>query len=95
MKRHLLIISLTTFAMFCLTNCGEKQAQEQKSKIIPVKIMNIGFSNHSYNRNYVGTVEESSAVSVSFSGMGSVERVLVSEGERVKKGQLLDRKSVV
>jgi RND family efflux transporter MFP subunit len=51
--------------------------------------MNIVFSDNSNNRNYVGTVEESSAISIGFSGTGTVERVLVSEGERVSKGQLL------
>jgi len=76
-------------ATLCLTNCGNQQTAEQTSKIIPVKVMNIGYSDHSYGQNYVGTVEESSAVSLSFSGMGTVERILVSEGERVKKGQLL------
>jgi len=51
--------------------------------------MDIGYSNHSYSQSYVGTVEETTAVSLSFSGMGTVERVLAKEGERVKKGRLL------
>jgi RND family efflux transporter MFP subunit len=37
----------------------------------------------------VGTVEASVAVSLAFSSMGTVEQVYVSEGQRVKKGQLL------
>ena len=88
-KQSILIISLTAFLALCLTSCGKKQTTEQTSKVIPVKVMDIGFSEHSHSRNYVGTVEESTAVSVGFSGMGTVERVLVSEGERVRKGQLL------
>ena len=87
MKRSiLLIICLATFG---LTDCGRKQTTEPVAKIIPVKVMDIGFSDHSYGQNYVGTVEETTAVSLSFSGMGTVERVLASEGEHVKKGQLL------
>jgi len=87
MKRSiLLIICLATFG---LTDCGRKQTTEPAAKIIPVKVMDIGFSDHSYGQNYVGTVEETTAVSLSFSGMGTVERVLASEGEHVKKGQLL------
>jgi len=73
----------------CLTSCGKKQTVEQTAKIIPVKVMNIGLSDNSNKLNYVGTVEESSAISLGFSGMGTVERVFVSEGERVNKGQLL------
>jgi len=89
MKQSILIIWLTAFTTLFLTNCGNQQASEQTTKIIPVKVMFIGLSDETYSRNYVGTVEESSAVSVGFSNMGTVERVLVAEGERVKKGQLL------
>jgi len=89
MNRGVSIISIAAFATFCMTGCGNKQTPEPTAKIIPVKVMNIGFSNHSHSQNYVGTVEESSAVSLSFSGLGTVERVMASEGERVRKGQLL------
>jgi len=82
-------ISLVAFSTLYLTSCGNKQTVEPTPKIIPVKVMNIGFSDHSTGQNYVGTIEASSSVSLSFSGMGTVERILVSEGERVRKGQLL------
>ena len=85
MNKSIIIISLA----LCLAGCGKKQPSEQTAKIIPVKVMSIGFSDQSHGRNYVGTVEESLAVSLSFSGMGTVERVLAAEGERVRKGQLL------
>ena len=89
MKKVVLSVAFAALATLCLTNCGKKQTTEQAAKIIPVKVMHIGFSEHSSGQNYVGTVEESSAVSFGFSGMGTVERILVSEGERVRKGQLL------
>jgi multidrug efflux pump subunit AcrA (membrane-fusion protein) len=38
-------------------------------------------------KNYVGTVKESAAVSLSFSVMGTVEEVFVQEGQRARKGQ--------
>ena len=40
-------------------------------------------------QTYVGVVEEREATAVSFTGMGVVKRVLVSEGQTVGKGQLL------
>ncbi|MBQ8127088.1 MAG: efflux RND transporter periplasmic adaptor subunit [Prevotella sp.] len=40
-------------------------------------------------RTFVGTVEEREATAVSFTGMGVVRRVLVSEGQHVGRGQLL------
>ena len=89
MKRHILIVSIAVLTTLCLTGCYKKQPIEQTAKIIPVKVMNIDFSDNSCSRNYVGTVEESLSISLSFSGMGTIERVLASEGERVRKGQLL------
>jgi len=72
-----------------MTGCGNRQSVEPTPKVIPVRVMNIGVSDLSRGQNYVGMVESSYSVSLGFSGMGSVERVLVSEGERVRKGQLL------
>ena len=89
MKKVVFSISLAAFTTLCLTNCNHQQKVEPTAKIIPVKVMNIGFSDHLLGRNYVGTIEGSSAVSLAFSGTGTVERVLVTEGERVRKGQLL------
>ena len=83
------IILITCLSTIVLSNCGRKQTTEPAARIIPVKVMDIGYSNHSYSQSYVGTVEETTAVSLSFSGMGTVERVLAKEGERVKKGRLL------
>ena len=89
MNRIISIIGVASLLTFCLTGCSNRQTTEKTAKIIPVKVMNVGFSDHSHSQNYVGTVEESSAVSLGFSGLGTVERVLVSEGDRVRKGQLL------
>ena len=89
MNKSISIISTAVLVSFWLTGCGNRQTTEPIAKIIPVKVMNIGFSDHSHSQNYVGTVEESSAVSLGFSGMGTIERVLASEGERVRQGQLL------
>lgn len=41
------------------------------------------------NQSYVGTIEEEEAVSVSFTNMGTLKRILVSEGQSVRQGQLL------
>ena len=89
MYKSILNISAAMYISLCLTGCDNRQTAEPAAKIIPVKVMDIGFSDHSTGLNYVGAVEESSAISLGFSGMGTVERVLVSEGERVRKGQLL------
>jgi len=69
--------------------CSNEKRTEKREKIIPVKAMEIAVSQATGTRNYVGTVEESTAVSLAFSGMGTVEQVYVPEGQRVRKGQLL------
>ncbi|MDR1763061.1 MAG: efflux RND transporter periplasmic adaptor subunit [Dysgonamonadaceae bacterium] len=69
--------------------CSKKKEAGNQDKIIPVKIMEVAASSSSAARTYVGTVEESAAVALSFSDMGTVQQVLASEGQRVRKGQLL------
>jgi RND family efflux transporter MFP subunit len=89
---------LNRFSVFCpamvaalfMTACTGKPAVEKQEKIIPVKVITVETGRApSLQRTYVGTVEESVAVSLAFSSMGTVEQVFVSEGQRVRKGQLL------
>jgi len=68
---------------------GDKTGTEKQERIIPVKVMQVSATASGGSLSYVGTVEESVAVALSFSGMGTVEQVLASEGQRVRKGQLL------
>ena len=84
MKLTLVAILLCAFAA-----CSKQKGTQVEEKIIPVKVMEIAASQTASEQIYVGTVEESVAVSLSFSGTGMVEQVLVSEGQRVTKGQLL------
>ncbi|MDR1129687.1 MAG: efflux RND transporter periplasmic adaptor subunit [Prevotellaceae bacterium] len=78
------------FAIIGLSGCEKRGKEVPKTdKVIPVKVQTVGFSSEQGSRNYVGTVEESSAISLSFSMPGTVEEVFVSEGQRVQKGQLL------
>jgi RND family efflux transporter MFP subunit len=92
MKKMKHYLKLCTAAMAvslfaaCSGQTGEASAQE---KIIPVKVMEIAAGQVADVKNYVGTVEESVAVSLSFALMGTVEEVFVQEGQRVRKGQLL------
>ncbi|MDR1720276.1 MAG: efflux RND transporter periplasmic adaptor subunit [Dysgonamonadaceae bacterium] len=72
-----------------ISGCTEKKEVKKQEKVIPVKIMEVSGSALATTRNYVGTIEESISISLSFSGMGTVEQVMASEGQRVHKGQLL------
>jgi RND family efflux transporter MFP subunit len=81
------VISIVTGTL--LSSCNGKKATEMQSGAIPVKVIEITASPYSGQKNYVGTVEELSAIPLSFPVMGTVEQVLVKEGQRVQKGQLL------
>ncbi|MDR1603075.1 MAG: efflux RND transporter periplasmic adaptor subunit [Tannerella sp.] len=84
------IHSTMLLAIVGLSGCGGVGDETPKTaKVIPVKVQTVGLSDESSDRIYVGTVEESTAISLSFSMPGAVEEVLVSEGQRVQKGQLL------
>ncbi|MDR1880688.1 MAG: efflux RND transporter periplasmic adaptor subunit [Tannerellaceae bacterium] len=80
---------LAALVMFLFAACSGEKGAEKQEKIIPVKVMTVAVLQTENSRNYVGTVEESVAVSLAFSTAGTVEQVFVSEGPRVEKGTLL------
>ena len=82
-------LGFAAIAICFFATCSNKKGTEKQEKIIPVKVMEIAATNTANTQNYIGTVEESTAVSLAFSSMGTVEQVYVSEGQRVSKGQLL------
>jgi len=83
------ILSLATAAIFLVTGCTGRTETAKTEKVIPVITMAVNGTTTTAECNYVGTAEESYAISLSFSLPGTVEKVAVSEGQRVNKGQLL------
>ena len=79
---------IALLAMFLVGSCGEKKEQKAKAPIRVKTEVAVNSGNVS-GQSYVGVVEENEATAVSFTGMGVVKRVLVSEGQAVGKGQLL------
>ena len=71
-----------------VSSCGQKQEQSMKA---PTRVETLVVSSGTTDdaRTYVGIVEEREATAVSFTGMGVVKRMLVSEGQAVAKGQLI------
>ena len=88
MKKELLILlSVILLGSSCQeqaskTNDGKKAPTRVKTQVASPGMMDNA-------QTYVGVVEEREATAVSFTGMGVVKRVLVSEGQTVGKGQLL------
>ncbi len=90
MNKRVLNSLMVCLSAFFLVNCSDSKSRNaQGGTEIPVKAIEVQASQLSGTKDYVGTVEESSASSLSFEVPGNVQEVLVSEGQRVRKGQLL------
>lgn len=76
--------------LFLLNACTRSNADDTfNNRAIPVKVSLVKPVNGDMPINYSGTIQESEALPLSFKVVGSVTKVHVSEGDIVKKGQLL------
>ena len=79
-------LGLLTVLMVC--SCGEKKESGVKAPTrVKTQMVMPAFSDGA--QTYVGIVEEREGTAVSFTSMGVVRRVLVSEGQVVSRGQLI------
>lgn len=80
------ILTLLTLLLIC--SCGDTNKQKDKA---PTRVKTVMVSPESTDntQTYVGIVEEREGTAVSFTSMGMVKRMPVSEGQIVSKGQLI------
>jgi membrane fusion protein, multidrug efflux system len=78
------LIGLVFAVSGCVSNAGDNNENAIKVKVEKVKPADV-----SQEFAYSGTIEESETIPLSFSSVGTVSKVYVSEGAFVKKGQLL------
>ena len=81
-------ITLILLVVSLLVGCKKKEEQIDKNPL-RVETEVARFGTGSNGMSYVGIVEESEATVVSFTSMGVIKRMLVSEGQMVSQGQLL------
>lgn len=74
--------------MLMIFGCGQKETDETKAPT-RVKTEVVNLSQSTGGQTYVGIVEEREATAVSFTSMGVVKHVYVTEGQAVGRGQLL------
>lgn len=74
--------------VFVIVGCGQ-QAQKREKAPTRVRTEVVEPASKESSQSYVGVVEENEATAVSFTTMGTVRRVLVSEGQAVVRGQLI------
>ncbi|WP_281233307.1 efflux RND transporter periplasmic adaptor subunit [Flavobacterium gelatinilyticum] len=86
-KRNILSI---LSVMLLSAGCGKKETdQNQTTAPVKVSVREIELSSQAEVLDYSGTIEADNTVSIGFSIPGRVNAVMVQEGERVVKGQLL------
>ena len=85
MKR--LLIPVLSSLLF-LTACSNKQGLKEE-ETIRVEVEKATLSGSYAQLPYVGVVEEESSTMVSFTGMAMLKTITVSEGQNVRRGQLL------
>ena len=75
-------------AAIIMVSCNRS---EKSYQVEPLKVITetISAGSASIRKHYVGKVEEDSSTPVSFTGMGTVTRVYVQEGQFVAKGQII------
>ncbi len=81
-----IILLLSALLLACIS-CGKKEKPAKAP--IRVAIETTSMAGSESGETYVGIVEEREATAVSFTSMGVVRRMLVSEGQAVQRGQLL------
>ena len=90
MKKIIYLTAIAPIVLLWLTSCtGSKSTNPDSSQGIPVKVQRIESMQENLANDYIGIVEESVSVPVSFLTIGQVEKVYVAEGQKIKKGQLL------
>ena len=84
MKKYVFLLLIA----LAVTGCSEKKTAEQKAPIrVETLVVSPGMTDNA--QSYVGIVEEREATAVSFTSMGVLKRILVKEGQMVRRGQLL------
>ena len=86
MQKNLILFVI----VIVMSSCGQKQEPVKKEvDTVKVKTMAVTTVNGLSNLRYSGTVEASQTIPLTFQSSGTVEQVLVQEGDVVHKGQLL------
>ena len=87
MKSKIWTLGLLAVCLLGSSCTGNNESGEKAPIKVRTEVMTPGFG--SSQQPYVGIVEEREATAVSFTSMGLVKRVLVSEGQAVSRGQLI------
>jgi len=89
MKIFIASVSAGVFLFSACTPGTNDRSGSVNSQPARVKVTEIGSGSVTSDPSYIGTIVESQAIPLSFLTSGTVEKVLVNEGQPVRRGQLL------
>ena len=89
MKKNALLTLIAVAMMLLSTGCSNQEEKTKNAAPMSVRSEVVHPSSDAGTKNYIGIVEEELAISVAFTGSGTISKVCVSEGQTVKKGQLI------
>lgn len=89
MKKNALLTLIAVAMMLLSTGCSNQEEKTKNAAPMSVRSEVVHPSSDIDTKSYIGIVEEESAISVGFTGSGTISKVCVSEGQTVKKGQLI------
>jgi membrane fusion protein (multidrug efflux system) len=81
---YIIVIGLSLFFAGC-----QSQEAIQVPTPISVEVQDVKMADYQMQISYSGTIEESVSISLSFPIPGLVDRVMVLQGQKVRKGELL------
>jgi RND family efflux transporter MFP subunit len=90
MKMKLIVLCSFFAAALLLQGCSDASGENSlNNKAVNIETAQVKKIDGSQSIAYSGTIEETESVALGFSVIGTVSKVYVSEGDHVKKGQLL------
>ena len=89
MKKNALLTLIAVAMMLLSTGCRNQEEKTKNAAPMSVRSEVVHPSSDIDTKSYIGIVEEELAISVGFAASGTISKVCVSEGQTVKKGQLI------
>lgn len=84
---RLVIMTICTIVLSAMTSCGE--IQQQKTPVPEIATITVTTENSELNRTYPATIKGKADIDIRPQVTGFITKVLVDEGQKVKKGQVL------
>jgi membrane fusion protein, multidrug efflux system len=83
--------AVIAISLALLAGCTSKYQPKGNDSSVRVKIETVSETDSLNRLDYVGIIEEKSSTALSFSSLGTIQKIFVSEGEYISAGQLLSK----